>query len=514
MIFVKCDIISIDLEVVLFSIGIYGKKALFFTGVLLILGLIVYFVSGQFSSASINEASYEKTTNKYVVDVNIKENASVEINGKTFNNLMHLEKDDDLFRYLAVSEESSYIEDLTIYVHLPKPVDPEQVQQTVYAVHGIEASDFYVQDSQTLVYRAQQLSPFSSFTIIAQLPKGTVDFPITAKFFYALSNISPMIWLIVSLALPLLTLILLFWLFKQKINDWQMAKPKDELSVPPSDLTPGEVEILFFGKISSRSIAATLLSMAQRKYINIVQKEGEFSFGVANLYNQITKEFSPGLTEPEKILASKIFTKDTMSSKREDILFRIGRHVFSKKIAKVYIAFYNQMANKGYFVDNPAKFHRKYYVIGLVLFFLALTAFIGGIWILPDESKFLLVFWFMMIMSSLVIVRMAPQIPLRTKLGKEELVKWLKFKNYLSSRQSINFEDATQDVFEKYLPYAIVMGCEVEWAKRFLDRPFKLPDWYISERPVTVLEDFMASVFPIIGFVSRSLVASKEPIVH
>ena len=58
------------------------------------------------------------------------------------------------------------------------------------------------------------------------------------------------------------------------------------------------------------------------------------------------------------------------------------------------------------------------------------------------------------------------------------------------------------------------MGCEVEWAKRFLDRPFKVPYWYSSEKPVVVIEDFMASIFPMIGFVSNSLVASKEPIVH
>ncbi len=495
------------------SIGIYGKKIIFFIVVILILGGIGYLISRQFSSASINEASYEMKSNQYVINIDIKENAKVYIDDKLYPRLLHIGKDLDEFRYLAASEEGTYIDNLTIYVHLPKPVSEDQIKQNVYAIHGIESYDFYQQDSQTLVYKAKSLSPVSTFTIIAELPKGLVNFSIISQSIFALSNISPLVWIIVSLFLPLFTLLLLFWLFQQKINDWRMPKSKEEISQPPSDLSPGELEILIHGKISSRSIAATFLSLAQRDYIHIVQREDGFSFGKKKIYDPITKTFASGLSKPEKILASKIFTAENLKSRREDILMRMGRHVFSRKIANVYIAFYELITKKGYFQQNPAKFHRKYYLIGLGLFFLALLAFIFGIWTVPDP-KFLLVFWFMMMVSALLIVKMAPQLPLRTERGNKELNEWLKFKNFLINSKPISYEKGAQDIFEKYLPYAIVMDCEVEWAKRFIDRPFKLPHWYSSEKPVMILEDFMASVFPIIGFVSRSLVASKEPIVH
>lgn len=495
------------------SIGIYGKKVIFFLIVFVIFGLIAYYISRQFSSASINEASYQTKSDQYVIDVEIKKNGKIFINNKQFPRLLFIGKDYDEFRYLAATEEGVYIDNLIINVHLPQPVTEGQIKQNVYAIHGIESYDFYQEDPQTLVYKATSLSPVSTFTVVAKLPKGLINFPLTTQIVYYIGNIPPIIWIIISSVLPLLTLILLFWLFQQKIGDWRAPKPQDEIEQPPSSLSPGEMEILLRGQISSRSIAATFLNMAERDYIYIVQREDGFSFGKKKLYDPVSKTFAPGLTEPEKILASKVFTEESLKSQREDILMRIGRHVFSKKIAKVYIAFYDSVAKKGFFIENPAQFHRKYYIIGLILFFFALLAFIFGIWLAP-EPKFLLFFWFMMMISALLIVRMAPQLPLRTDKGKNELAQWLKFKNFLTSKKVITYQEGVQDIFEKYLPYAIVMGCEVEWAKRFLDRPFKVPNWYTSEKPVVVLEDFMASIFPIIGFISSSLVASKEPIVH
>ncbi len=495
------------------SIGIYGKKFIFFLAVFIIFGLIIYFVSNQFSSASINEVSNPVGSNQYTINIDIKENSKVYIENQSYPGLMHIENEYDEFRYIAASKEGSYIDNLTIYVHLPKPVNENDIKQNVYAIRGIESYDYFIKDPQTLVYQAQSVSPFSTFTIVAQLPKGLIKFPIFQSLIHSLSNIPPLIWIIISLTLPLITLILLFWLFYQKIADWRTPKPKEELHTPPSNLSLGELEILMHGKISSRTIAATFLNLAQRNFIHIVQREDDFSFGKNRLYNPKTNTLTNELSKPEQYLVSKIFTKENLKSNKEDILMRIGSHIFSKKIANVYIAFYDQVAKRGYFIDNPKQFHRKYYLIGLGLFFLALIMFIFGIWVAPDP-KFVLIFWFMMMVSSLLIVRMAPQLPLRTTLGRQEHLKWLQFKNFLTNPQQISYEEGLQDIFEKYLPYAIVMGCEVEWAKRFLDRPFKLPGWYTSEKPIFVLEDFMASLFPIIGFISRSLVASKEPIVH
>lgn len=495
------------------SFGIYGKKIIFFGAVFIIFGIIGYLVSHQFSWASIQDASYKVEDNRYVIDIQITDDAKVLINNKSMPRMLFMGDENDEFRYVAIAEEGVYVDNLTINVHLPKPVNTANIKQNVYAVHGIESYSYEQTDPQTLTYSAMNLSPVSTFTIVAQLPKNTVSFSLPTKTIFALSKMPLQIWAAISLIMPILTLILLALLFKQKISDWRLPKSKEETDQLPSNLLPGELEILIYGKISSRAIASTLLSLASRDYITIVQKDVEFSFGNKRLINPQTKQLDTNLSDPEKILSSKIFVADRIKNTSEDILMRIGEHVYSRKIAQVYIAFYDSITKRGLFTNNPSKFHRKYYLIGLILFFLALGAFVFGIWLAP-EPKFLLIFWFMMMVCALIVVRMAPQLPLRTEKGKAELSKWLKFKNFLTNPNPISASSQNTDLFEKYLPYAIILNCEVEWAKRFLNQSFKIPDWYLSQKPVVAIEDFIANLFPVIGFVSKSLVASKEPIVH
>ena len=251
--------------------------------------------------------------------------------------------------------------------------------------------------------------------------------------------------------------------------------------------------------------------MAQREYIQVSSNRGVFSFIKKR---SVDLGVSPGgaLRPFEKVLLSKIFNSQQEKSSLKDIQVRIGRHVFSRKIAEVYMEIYQNITKKGYFMENPRILHRKYRNLGLMLFFIAFLGFIFGIFFAP-EPKFLLIFWAAMIFTSFIIIRLSPQIPNRTIKGQKELEEWLKFKKYLSEQSPIGYLEGTQRLFEKYLPYAIAMQVEVEWARRFIEHPFQIPDWYLCSKPVVILEDFINDLFPVIGFVSKELAASKEPVV-
>jgi uncharacterized membrane protein len=67
------------------------------------------------------------------------------------------------------------------------------------------------------------------------------------------------------------------------------------------------------------------------------------------------------------------------------------------------------------------------------------------------------------------------------RLNKEgELLKddWLGFKLYLETAEKYRLQNLTPDLFEKYLPYAIIFGIEKQWAKNFDALNLKMPDWY------------------------------------
>lgn len=61
----------------------------------------------------------------------------------------------------------------------------------------------------------------------------------------------------------------------------------------------------------------------------------------------------------------------------------------------------------------------------------------------------------------------------------------LGFKEFLSvtERERLKFHQAPEkkpQLFEKYLPYAMVLGVENEWAKQFEEIYKQKPDWYES----------------------------------
>lgn len=43
--------------------------------------------------------------------------------------------------------------------------------------------------------------------------------------------------------------------------------------------------------------------------------------------------------------------------------------------------------------------------------------------------------------------------------------KWLGFKLYLETAERYRMQNLTPEIFEKYLPYAMIFGVEKKWAK-------------------------------------------------
>lgn len=493
------------------SFGIYKKQLIFFAAFFVIMGGIFYFLNNQLSSASVNDLAVPAQSGIYNIDIYLDSQGNVSINDQKFNQYLHIGKDISELRYIAADKEGKYLDQLNIYVHLPVAVSSGEVKQQVYAVHGVGSYYSGLQDPTTLIYRASSLSPQSTFTIVAELPNSMFNFSLGRKITALLFNLSPQIWLIISIILPVITLIILLFMFQQTIKDWRRRKPKDMIEQPPSNMKPAEVEVLVEGKVSARSIAATLLDLAERDVIQVISRKDTFTFGKRKPLD-LNAMSGDKMQRFEQILLSKIFTKEELKSTIKDIQVRIGQHVFSRKIAEVYVEIYEDISRRGYFLENPSIMHQKYKKIGYVFFFIGIIGFIFGVFWAPDP-KFYLIFWAAMIFTSFIIIKMSPQLPIRTQKGQEEVYKWLQFKNFLSDPSPIGYVEGAQEIFEKYLPYAIVLRCESEWSKRFIEHPFRQPDWYFSDKPVIILEDFVNDIFPVIWFISNELSASKEPTV-
>lgn len=492
------------------SFGIYKKNLLFFLIAFILLGAGIYFISKQMSSASINDVKRVESDNSYSIDVYVEKNGDVKINDQKYNKYLSISRENVELRYVAVSQENPSLDKLNVYVHLPESVEQSAISQSVVVAHGVEAANYSMVDSQTLLYTAYNISPYATFTVVAKMPKSIFNFSFDKKVVWYLYNLPPLAWIIISIIFPLATILILLFMFREAISDWRVKAPKGIIKAPPSDLPPAEAGVLVEGRVSARSIAATLIDLARRNYLHVSSHEKEFVFG--KLTTLDVNSGNSGLNLFEKILLSKIFYENEIRSSIKNIQVRIGQHIFSRKVAEVYLKIYEDITQKGYFLENPSKMHSRYRKVGLYLFFLGIIGFVYGIIYAPDP-KYYLVFWAAMIFTSLLIMKTSPQLPSRTLKGKSEVIEWLKFKNYLADPSLINYTEGSQDYFEKYLPYAIVFRCEKEWASRFAEHPFRQPEWYSSHHPVVILEDFAGDLFPVVGFIAEELASSREPII-
>lgn len=75
---------------------------------------------------------------------------------------------------------------------------------------------------------------------------------------------------------------------------------------------------------------------------------------------------------------------------------------------------------------------------------------------------------------------------LYTKLGAEERVKWLGFKDYLQTAERFRLDEEKVETFSKYLPYAIALGVETEWAKRFENMDINRLEWFRSQKSESI----------------------------
>ena len=131
------------------------------------------------------------------------------------------------------------------------------------------------------------------------------------------------------------------------------------------------------------------------------------------------------------------------------------------------------MTNAGLFHKNPNKTRKAWKGYGfLVLVAAAVFSFIlakvdiGGYgWLIAGA-----------IVSAIVIWIFAGRMPGRTAKGAQEQKKWEAFRNYLVDLARFQDMETAREKYEQCLPYAVALGVERQWTRRFDDLTVSSPD--------------------------------------
>ncbi|MBM2820850.1 MAG: hypothetical protein HW405_610 [Candidatus Berkelbacteria bacterium] len=293
-------------------------------------------------------------------------------------------------------------------------------------------------------------SNMGPLTIVVGINKGIIQV-IQRNYDLKLRHESYWYWLI----LPIVFILLLirYFLSGRDAPGRETIAPEFE---PPDNLKPAEMGTLVDEKADRKDISATLIDLAVRGYLKI--KEGKDK--KYTLYR--IKDDESGLDEIEKQIFMAIF-----SGKKEIKLSEIS-HSLGKEINDIQDSLYNRMVEKKYFIKNPERARSNNCAVA-VLFILLPWGLFWFSWNLVT----------VLFLSGILIAIYTRSMPKKTREGAITKEKSLGFKEFLfrAERYKLKWQEK-ENIFEKYLPYAMVFGIADKWAQNFKDLYKNPPDWY------------------------------------
>ena len=135
---------------------------------------------------------------------------------------------------------------------------------------------------------------------------------------------------------------------------------------------------------------------------------------------------------------------------------------------------YNLVVSDGYFPTNPEKVRNGY--IGISVLFMIIGV-VGSIFVQN------VVVSICVMITGIFAIFFSRAMPRKTKRGAEVNVAINGFKWFLSVTETerLKFHNAPErspNQFEEFLPYAMVLGVEKEWAEQFKSIYLTPPEWY------------------------------------
>ena len=277
------------------------------------------------------------------------------------------------------------------------------------------------------------------------------------------------------LGLPLLVFAGMFAVGRSRVRDPALA-PISTRYEPPDQMTPAELGTLVDGKPDMRDITATIVDLAVRGYLHIDETENERFLGLWS-----SKDYTFRLTKPREewsalkrhesaLLGAMFGADDTVSL--SDL-----KNKFYKRLPDLKNGLYDNLVDGGLYTARPDRVRGMY--IGLAIAVGVLIAWGGGkimdsLGMQPEAAVIA------GIVSGLIVGAFAWFMPSRTVRGTRELENILGFREFLSrvDADRLNRTVKTPEMFEKFLPFAMALGVESNWAKAFEGIYQQPPQWY------------------------------------
>jgi uncharacterized membrane protein YgcG len=449
---------------------------------------------------------------------------------------------DELYWNAIGTEWAAPIERATARVHAPVRL----ARVTCYAgpqgaTLPCQSTDFLGQTFAT--FAQDHLNPYEGLTVVVAFPRDAVPRPAPIlEERWSLSRAFSATPLTLGIAGALLALLLAglgYLLWATGRDRRAVGSPVDiaygtsregEQSVPlfehgtypveyapPDDIRPGQVGTIIDEVANPLDVTASIVDLAVRGYLRIEEIPKRWIFGKPDWRLVKLKEADEGLIHYERLLLDGLFEdadvdletepteaeiellKDYEVPPRPDLLeaaiprqpglgevkLSALRKRFALRLRRIQNALYDDAVERRWFAGRPDRIRTRWHTVGFVV----LAASIALTWLAAAKSHLGLI-PIPLALAGLALVWGARWMPRRTPKGTGLVRRVLGFRTYIETAESqeARFQER-ENIFSKYLPYAIVFGCTEKWARAFAGLGGEVPStagWYVGAYPFNV----------------------------
>jgi uncharacterized membrane protein len=248
---------------------------------------------------------------------------------------------------------------------------------------------------------------------------------------------------------------------------------------PPQGMTPAEAGTLIDDRVDPRDITSTLVDLAVRGYLKI-----EETVDKGLLFDH--KDYVFHLVKPRQewkdmVPHESVMLENVFASGEQTRLSSL-KNRFYTAIPVIREDIMSALKKKGMYLLDPGSAN-SYGVLGLAL--IAAPFVIAEIQGWADVFNSVPLLVTCGVVSVLLWWLFARQMTAKTVKGGRTHVAIRGFQEFMNRVDADRLQRMPPDTFEKYLPYAMALGVEHNWARAFAGIVKDPPQWYVSPNGMT-----------------------------
>jgi len=226
--------------------------------------------------------------------------------------------------------------------------------------------------------------------------------------------------------------------------------------LPPEDLRPAQMGVLLDERADTLDVTATVIDLAVRGHLHITELPKKGWFG-RNDWKLTKKLDATGLNSFEAKVLNSLFESG------DEVELSDLKYKFAADLESAKELIYNDAMARKWFTMKPETARGMWVVvaISMLLTGAGLAAF-AGYWLHRGLMPLGL------LPAGLAMLILSRSMARRTAAGSEMLRRVLGFRLYIATAETHRQEfNEQENIFARYLPFAIVFGCVSKWAEAF-----------------------------------------------